>query len=361
MFASCVGALSVASRSSTSMAATTSPADPKRWAGSFASSFITRSDRAAGTATLTSDGGRGSFTATASSVLIESVPWKGTVPVHMLVEHHAQAPQIAAGIDGFAAALLRGHVGRRANNGPGLGQMGIVGGGAGQPEIEDSHTPLGLFQPDVRRLDVAMDQAELVRRPSPSAISRPMRSTSATGSVASFLRHRSSGFAFQERHDDEGSTPVLADLQDWDDVIVVEGGGGPGLAEEAALPALAPRQVRQHGLDGHLPAELGDPRPGRRRPCRRGRESRGCETRRAGPIRHRPAAGPGTPSGWNRARGHEGSTTASHPDARTPHWPVRSPESAPAGTPTSSVTTAPPPPRLGPGLAPGPACRSRGT
>ena len=45
--------------------------------------------------------------------------------------------------------------------------------------------------------------------------------------------------ALEERHGQEGDAAVLADLIDGDDVVVLDGGRGPGLAQEA-LPGRGP-------------------------------------------------------------------------------------------------------------------------
>ncbi len=49
---------------------------------------------------------------------------------------------------------------------------------------------------------------------------------------------------------------ILTDVEDRDDVVVVQGGGGPRLAEEALLRGSAAGQVGKHHLDGHLAPEL---------------------------------------------------------------------------------------------------------
>ena len=47
-----------------------------------------------------------------------SLPLNGSSPGAHAVEHAAQAEQVAAVIDGFAAGLLGGHVGGRADDRP---------------------------------------------------------------------------------------------------------------------------------------------------------------------------------------------------------------------------------------------------
>ena len=71
-------------------------------------------------------------------------------------------------IERQVSGLFRRHVGGRAENDAALRQIRVAGGSAGQPEIEDAHARgefgIARFEPDIGRLDVAMDQAAFVRR-----------------------------------------------------------------------------------------------------------------------------------------------------------------------------------------------------
>ena len=58
-------------------------------------------------------------------------------PAAQAIEDHAEAEQVAAGIDRLAAGLLGGHVGRRADDRSLLRQRRFLRGGAGQAEVED--------------------------------------------------------------------------------------------------------------------------------------------------------------------------------------------------------------------------------
>ncbi len=53
------------------------------------------------------------------------------------VQHAAEAEQVGACVDLLAACLFRGHVRRRADDGPRGGQVGVALDGAGQAEVED--------------------------------------------------------------------------------------------------------------------------------------------------------------------------------------------------------------------------------
>ena len=62
--------------------------------------------------------------------------------------------------------------------------------------------------------------------------------------------------SLEKGHGNEGHAAVLAHLQDGHDVIVLDGGGGFGLAQEALTGGFTGGQARQHGLDGQLALEL---------------------------------------------------------------------------------------------------------
>ena len=73
----------------------------------------------------------------------------------------------------LAPRLFGSHVGRRTDDDARLGQTGIVRGGAGQAEIEDSYLRSGArskircalaaaLQPDVARFDIPVNQQALV-------------------------------------------------------------------------------------------------------------------------------------------------------------------------------------------------------
>jgi hypothetical protein len=61
--------------------------------------------------------------------------------------------------------------------------------------------------------------------------------------------------AFQVFHGEERHVPLLADLVNDDDVIALEGGGGPALTQEAAPGGGVFGQGRLHHLQGHRPLE----------------------------------------------------------------------------------------------------------
>src|SRR5260221_423346 len=70
----------------------------------------------------------------------------------------AEAEQVAQVIDDLAARLLGRHVRRRAEDDAGAGELRVLGGEAGEAEVEELDPAAGAFEPDVGGLDVAVNQ-----------------------------------------------------------------------------------------------------------------------------------------------------------------------------------------------------------
>ena len=181
-----------------------------------------------------------------------------------LVQHRAEGEDVASAIHRPAFGLLGRHVGGRAENRSPLGPQicrnrrrrvvpGLRLDQLGQAEVHELRLA-ALREHDVRRLDVAVDDAGGVRGAE--------RARDLDG-VVERLRDRKQlllqepveGGAVDVLHDDEvaigsfGGVPV--DVVDRDDVGVVEGRGGPRLAGEAFPPPAAGGGVGVHDLDGH--------------------------------------------------------------------------------------------------------------
>ena len=106
-------------------------------------------------------------------------------------------------------------------------------GGSGQAEVEDLHAVRLRLQPDVGRLDVAVDQPALVgRRQSPRHLPADAEHLGQR-ELALALQSRVERLAFEELHGQEGHAAILADLVDGDDVVVLDRRRGSGLAQEA--------------------------------------------------------------------------------------------------------------------------------
>ena len=172
-----------------------------------------------------------------------------------LVENAAQAEQVGPAVDLVAPGLLRRHVGGRADDHAQLRQPFVPLGRLGQAEIEDFHPAAGGgVQPDVGRLDVAVDQPVLVRRRQPPgdfpAQFQDLVHRQRSGFALLLLEVILQRHALEQLHGQERHAAVLADLVDGDDVVVLDLGGGAGLAQEAFAGDLALGHLRQHGLEG---------------------------------------------------------------------------------------------------------------
>ena len=164
------------------------------------------------------------------------------------VQHAAEAEQVGPLVDRLAPGLLRRHVHRRAGDEPALRQAGVVGG-AGQAEVGDLDPLLdAALQQDVARLDVAVDQPQRVGRGQPPgdlpADPQHLRHLERPGPVELLLQR----LAGDELHHQVGNR-LLLDRVDVDDVLVPDGGGGAGLAQEALAGRRGGRQPRGHDLD----------------------------------------------------------------------------------------------------------------
>lgn len=181
------------------------------------------------------------------------------------VEHAAEAEQVAAVIDVAAGGLLGRHERRRADNGPGLREVRLVAGRAGQSEVEDlgaelpglaSGARLGFFQPQVRWLDVAMNQPVVVGG------GQALRHLAANAKNVCDRRDLFAlekiveRFARQKLHRQKWGAAVLADLVDRDDMIVLERGGSAGLAQKSFPGRRAGRQGGEHGLQSDEPLQV---------------------------------------------------------------------------------------------------------
>jgi hypothetical protein len=171
------------------------------------------------------------------------------------VYHAAEAEQVRTGIDLPAAGLLGGHVRRRADDGPLPCQRFRLVGGPGQAEIEDFHPAARGLQPDVGRFNIAVDQAGRVRCRQPFG-RFPRDPQHLGGGWLRLLAHsRVEGLPFQVFHRQEGDAAVFADLVDGDNVIVLDRGGGAGLAGEAFACRFADAQAGLHRFHGNEAAQ----------------------------------------------------------------------------------------------------------
>ncbi|OWK45362.1 hypothetical protein FRUB_01693 [Fimbriiglobus ruber] len=175
------------------------------------------------------------------------------------VEEDAEAEQVGAVVNLFARGLLRAHVRRSAEDAAVGGQVDLLVDRAGEAEVEDldpaEAVRAGPLQPQVGRLDVPVDEIP--------SMGRGQAVGDFVGDLQGGVDRQPAvagqpGFqalALEERHGDEQGVAVAADLEDGDDVVVFDGRGCLGLAEEAVPGVGVLHQVRPHHLEGDGPAE----------------------------------------------------------------------------------------------------------
>ena len=155
----------------------------------------------------------------------------------------------------LAPRLLGGQVARRPEHGARQRQR-VDAAGRRDPEVGDDDVRIAVEQ-EVRRLDVAVDDALLVRAiERHSGLGEPLQRLS--GRDASLPETVVDGAAVEVLHDDVRLLPVLADVEDGDDVRRAgEPRGGQRLAPEPRAHLLFRRVALREELDGDLPLEDG--------------------------------------------------------------------------------------------------------
>ena len=193
-----------------------------------------------------------------------AVPHEGPLPAEQLVEDHARGEDVAAPVELLAADLLRAHVVDGAHHHARLGDPGPAE--LGDAEVHDLHRAV-LEQADVRGLDVAVHDAVLVREVQAAQHLHHDLQLLLQEERLSRAHQRLEVHAREQLHRDEGEAPVLAQLEDGDDVGVLQPRRGPGLDLEALAALLVERALDGEGLDRHLalqdlvPAAVDHPHP----------------------------------------------------------------------------------------------------
>ena len=173
------------------------------------------------------------------------------------VEHDAEAEQVRAGVEFLAGRLLGRHVTGRADDLAAPGQGGIFTFGAGQTEVKDLDASFARgIEPQIRRLDVTMDQAALMGRLKTfrdlAADAQDLRN----GQDALLLQPIFEAHAFEKRHGDVGNATIFTDLVDGDDMVVIEFGRRSGFAQEALPGVPLFGDLREHDLERDRALEL---------------------------------------------------------------------------------------------------------
>lgn len=166
------------------------------------------------------------------------------------VQHDASRIEVGPLVDALASNLLGRHVGGRADDCPRLRQAAAVE--MGDAEIGDLDPP-AAGQDDVRRLDVAMDDAVLVAVLQPGEQPRHDHRHLIRRQRLPRQQPGTERGALDVLHDDVGELFGLAVVVDADDVGTVQPSGGLGLAAETAAErgVLRILVVQRQRLDRH--------------------------------------------------------------------------------------------------------------
>ena len=191
---------------------------------------------------------------------VEVLRLVGAVAAERLEEDRAEREDVRPAVEmRLAARLLRAHVERRAEDGTGDRErvVRVVLEELADAEVEhlrDRDAVLHLVEVDVRRLEIAMDDAGLVRCRERIAdldhhdrelVEGHRRRLPAEGDLEREARE-------QLHHEEELALLRLTDVVDVDDVRVVHARGDLRLLQEASRRLGRLRDLRVHELDGDL-------------------------------------------------------------------------------------------------------------
>ena len=170
----------------------------------------------------------------------------------------AGGKKIAAHTEGFSADLFGRHVPRRPHQHACARQCRFVRDRLvelrpGESEVEQLHAVHG--QEDIRRLQVAMDDAAAVKRGECGEHAECDRYRVGAGEGASCQPLRQH-FALEELHRDEEPACVLANFVDLADVRVIHARGCTGLPPQPLTRPVVVRRSRE-GLHRNHPLETG--------------------------------------------------------------------------------------------------------
>ena len=169
-------------------------------------------------------------------------------------QHRPECKQIAAGVEWLPEGLLRRHVVGRAGKQAGDGEAGVVGGSR-QAEVGDPDAFDAVFEENVRRLHVAVDEPLGMRgREAPRRLQADAEDLAEThrARIADALLERC---APAVGHDEVGKAGELVDTVNGDDVVVDDRRGGLRLAEEALPGGAARGEVGAEELDRYEAVE----------------------------------------------------------------------------------------------------------
>ena len=196
-----------------------------------------------------------------------TAPGERAFPGGHLVQDAAQRENIGAPIHGQAGRLFGREVARRPHHHPRhraerRRRVGVDGARAarfdqlGDAEVEHLRAAVGRHH-DVLGLDVAVDDARLMRGRKGAGDVRGDRQPLGDGAVVAFGQSCAQRGAIEVLLDDVPRVAVDADVVHRGDMRMIQRGGRTGLLFETREPLGVGRELRRQHLDRHLAAETG--------------------------------------------------------------------------------------------------------
>ena len=208
-----------------------------------------------------------------------------------LVEHQAERVDVAARRDLAAGELLGRHVGRRAG-------AQHFAGGAGEAEVGDPDLAAAV-EHDVRRLEIAMDDAAIVRGGEPGADLPRELDRAVLREAADAAEQRREILAVHVFHREERVALEFADVVDAADVRVRHLPRHPHFGVELRQARGIAIDRLRAGTSARPAGRASGRRRDRPRPCRLCRGARRCGSGRRAGCRAR--SGRGRSRRWSRA------------------------------------------------------------
>lgn len=163
----------------------------------------------------------------------------------------------------LATGLFGRHIGGRAEHDAGLRQLLLFGGGASQAKIKQLDAAGLRFQPNIGRLDIAMNQPVFVRlrqaRGNLASDAQDFAERQREGVCLNRRRRIAASrpqavverLTAQQRHGDKRNASVVAHLVDGDNVFMLGRSGGLRFADKPLARLHTRRQAGLHCLQRH--------------------------------------------------------------------------------------------------------------
>ena len=157
-------------------------------------------------------------------------------------------------IDVVSPGLFRRHVLGRARNHAASRHTGVVNRSR-KAEIGDHHPFHAVLQEDIRRLDVAVNEALSVRGGQPDAVCMPIRRISTTAKRARLRDTLFQRLSFHHGHHQVGKSTLLVDCLDRNDVLMHDRGSRLRLTREAVAGRGVGGKFGRQDLDRRMPIQ----------------------------------------------------------------------------------------------------------